>query len=66
MAYLCIGDDMDRLESTNIYVYSFKGVKYFEVDLQKVIKGESVIFCSCNENYCWHIFKVLFDEKKAL
>ena len=66
MAYLCIGDEIDQLDSVQIFYKFFKGIKYFLVSEEKVIRVENGIFCSCNESYCWHIFKVVFDEKKAI
>lgn len=66
MAYLCIGNEIGKLDTEPIFYNVFKGVKYFFIGNEKVIKGEKSIFCSCNQNYCWHIFKLVFDEKKAV
>ena len=66
MAYLCIGDEMDNLGKEQIFYKNFKGIKYFSVGGENVIRGENGIFCSCNQSYCWHIFKLVFDEKKAI
>lgn len=65
MVYLCIGDDLLKIKETELFVEYFQGVKYYVVDKCKIICGEKRIFCSCNENYCWHIFKVVLDEKSA-
>lgn len=65
MVYLCIGDDIQYLDYENIYYDVFKGVKYYIVENEKVLKEEEQLFCSCNENYCWHIFKVILNNKIA-
>lgn len=65
MVYLCIGEDLDLLDNAQLYYKFFKGVKYFKVDENYLICNEGQIFCSCNERYCWHVFKVVLDEEKA-
>ena len=65
MAYLCIGEDIFKLSKHSLYIIDFHGIKYYEVDKQKLIKDDKRIYCSCNENYCWHVFKLIFDEKDA-
>lgn len=65
MAYLCIGEDLNKLNEHQIYLIDFHGIKYYEVDNCKLIRNEKRIYCSCNESYCWHVFKVIFDSKKA-
>ena len=52
---------MDKIDTEEIVYRVFKGVKLYEVGNERVIRGEKGIFCSCNESYCWHIFKVVFD-----
>lgn len=66
MVYLCIGDDIEHVERSKIHVEYFKGIKYFTVCGFHIIRGESQIFCSCNESYCWHIFKLILDEDNAI
>jgi hypothetical protein len=66
MVYLCIGDDLEKIASTQIYARYFQGIKYYTVGQFSLIEGEAQIFCSCNENYCWHIFKLVLDGKKAI
>jgi hypothetical protein len=66
MAYLCIGEEINKVNTEQILYSNFRGIKYFIIGKEKVIKGESGIFCSCNQNYCWHIFKLVFDEAQAL
>ncbi|ELA42563.1 uncharacterized protein VICG_00315 [Vittaforma corneae ATCC 50505] len=66
MVYLCIGEDLELLDSSELYCTFFKGIKYFIAGTEKVIRGDSQIFCSCNERYCWHIFKVVLDEDRAI
>ena len=60
MVYLCIGEDLEILDKSEIKVEYFHGIKYFIVDSHwNIIKGENSLLCSCNENYCWHIFRVV-------
>jgi hypothetical protein len=66
MVYLCIGDDIDLLDNAILYYKIFRGVKYFIIGNERVIFGESQVFCSCNERYCWHIFKAVLDKNKAI
>lgn len=66
MAYLCIGDDLELVDKTPIYMETFKGVKYYIVDDVKLICKDSYIFSSCNEKYCWHVFKVALDKENAV
>ena len=66
MAYLCIGEEINKLNTEQIFYEHFKGIKYFIIGNEKLICGEDGIFCSCNERYCWHVFKLVFDEKKAI
>lgn len=33
---------------------SFKGIIYYKIDNEKVIKYQDKYFCSCNKNICWH------------
>lgn len=66
MAYLYVGDDVDRIKTARLYVKYFKGIKYYEVDEHMLIKSERQIHCSCNEKYCWHILKLVIDEGKAI
>lgn len=65
MAYLCIGDDIELLDDASMHQETFQGVRYFVVGDNYVIRGESQTFCSCNEKYCWHIFKTVLDENNS-
>lgn len=65
MAYLCIGEDLEKIDLSELTFKVFKGIKYYLVDDYKVIEHESQLFCSCNESYCWHIFKIVLDKDKA-
>lgn len=61
MVYLCIGDELNNLNTTEISVEYFEGIKYYLIGGFSLIRGESLIHCSCNQNYCWHIFKLILD-----
>lgn len=66
MVYLCIGDDLKKIENTKIQIVYFQGIKYFEINEYRIIEGNEILFCSCNEKYCWHIFKVVLEKKCEL
>lgn len=65
MVYLCTGEDLELIDTMEIYYNSFKGVKYYTVGENRIIGNGRQLFCSCNETYCWHILKVALDESKA-
>ncbi len=65
MIYLCIGEDFRHIKNSKVIIKYFKGVKYYTVDNFNLIANKLQIFCSCNESYCWHIFKIiLFKQNK--
>lgn len=66
MVFLCIGDDLQIIDSTELKYKIFEGIKYYVVSGFKVIERENQMFCSCNYSYCWHIFKVVLDKEKAI
>lgn len=66
LVYLYIGNDLNLLDKSTLRYTVCQGIKYFLVDSHKVIHDKSEYFCSCNEKYCWHIFKVILDYKTAL
>lgn len=66
MIYLCIGEEINKINTEQIFYTNFKGIKYYLIGDEKIISGENGIFCSCNQRYCWHIFKFVLDEEKAI
>ena len=36
-------------------------VSYFHVEETYDIKGEGRYYCSCNEDICWHILKIILE-----
>ena len=63
MAYLFIGEDIKNFKKHKLEEKYFQGIKYYETDNNKIIKNEKIYFCSCNESYCWHIFRVIFEDQ---
>lgn len=67
MVFLCIGaEDMRRLDTEIAISMAFRGLKYFTVGNERVIRGlkgfcGERVFCSCGERYCWHIFKLVLS-----
>ena len=63
MIFLCIGNDIEKLDKSTIKKENFRGIEFYIVDDKwRIIWGSEKLHCSCNERYCWHIFKALSNK----
>lgn len=66
LIYLCVGEEINRMDNSTVKFENFYGIRYYTVDESyQVIFGTDRIYCSCNERYCWHIFKIISINKKT-
>ncbi|KCZ82201.1 hypothetical protein H312_00224 [Anncaliia algerae PRA339] len=63
--YLICGEKTLEVLNYESYVTSYENIFYFVIDNNKIIEMDGSYYCSCNEEYCFHLI-CLFYHKNSL